>query len=393
MGHGSIEVGVVVTCYSVGFLAGCVSAPRFIQPIGHIRAFSALAAINAVAALGLATTDSLTLWALFRLVGGMCSSVLYTVIESWVADEASNEDRGRVLAIYMIINKVGLIAGQGMLALQLDDPGLFFIVAAAAAAFCIVPVALARTGGPPTPVTRTLSLAELYRIAPVGVIGCLCAGLVNAPVTGLAPLYGLQTGIAAAAIPLMVVAAQIGTMAFQWPLGLLSDRIDRRYVIILATAGSALAALALAFAGGAAAWLVLLLFGLWGGFALSLYAICIAHASDHAEPSQLVALVSSLMLCWAVGSTVGPVLASFAMELFGPAGLLGYAAAVSTAIGLFAFWRQTRRAAVPPELREEFINIPATSPVVGELATIGVEDSERGGARGGERGGGEAGAG
>lgn len=366
-GHGSLAVGTVVTFYSIGFLLGCFSAMQFIRPIGHIRAFSALAAVNAVAALGFIATDSLPLWAIFRFVGGGCSAILYTVIESWVADEATSEDRGRVLSIYMIINKIGLIAGQGVLALPLVDGTPFFVLATGAAAICIVPVALARTGGPPTTVPTKLSFGELYRIAPVGVIGCLCAGLVNAPVTGLAPLYGVQTGIDATMIPLTVVAAQLGTMAFQWPLGFLSDRIDRRRVIILATAGSALAALVLAVFGNVATWLVLLLFGLWGGFSLSLYAICIAHAGDHAKASQMVPLVSSLMLAWAVGSTIGPAVASFFMEWMGPAGLPIYAAMVSTSVGLFAAWRITRRAALPPSERDDFINVPATSPMSGEL--------------------------
>lgn len=369
-------IGLVVTAYSIGFLLGCLLAPAVIAPIGHIRAFAALAALYAVTTLLFAAGSWPAVWAVLRFINGFCAAGLFTVIESWVAEQAPAGGRGRVLAVYMVVNKVGLMVGQAILALG-DQPGVaFFMLACGCTTFAIVPVSLARTGVPAARTAATLSLARLYRIAPIGVVGCFGAGLVNASVLGLGPVYGLQKGLAVAAVPLLIVAAQFGTMVLQWPLGWISDRTDRRFVIVLATAGGALVALATALTGARELWLLFGLFGLWGGFGLSVYALCISHASDFVEPPQLVPLVSSLMLSWAVGSIIGPNLAAAAMEWLGPDGLLYYVAVVSAVVGLFAAWRITRRRPVPPEARDAFVNVPATSPVAAELMRDG--DGEEG---------------
>lgn len=361
-------IGGVATAYAVGFLLGCIRAPALIRPIGHIRAFAALAALLSVSAMLLVSSDNVYLWAVLRLVQGFCMAGLFTVIESWVTAQGVAAGKGRLLALYMICNKVGLLVGQGILASGDSLSGSFFLIACACAAFSIIPVSLAPTRGPTPQGTATLSLAELYRIAPIGVVGCVGAGLVNTPMLAFAPVYGLQNGFIATETPLLVVAAQLGTMALQWPLGLASDRIDRRYVIIIATAAAAIAPLLMVLSGVSSLPMTMLLFGLWGGFSLSIYSVSIAHASDFAKPSQLVPLVSSLMLAWAVGSIIGPGLAALAIEMMGPSGLMYYAVSISAPIGLFALWRISRRLPVPTEDREAFVNVPATSPVVGELA-------------------------
>jgi len=253
-----------------------------------------------------------------------------------------------------------------------------FMLACGFAAFAIVPVSLTKNGGPTPHDAVTMSLRDLYRIAPIGVVGVVGAGLINTAMTGLIPVYGLQTGIPAPTIPLLIVASQIGTMALQWPLGWLSDRTDRRYVIALATGGGGLAPLLLTLSFGADPLILMVLFALWGGFSLSIYSVCIAHAGDYAAPSQLVPLVSSLMLAWAVGSIIGPNLATLSMEYFGPRGLMYYVAAISFAVGLFAVWRITRRPPLPPERRDAFRDIPATSPVAAELAADSGYGTKRG---------------
>ncbi|MDA1022905.1 MAG: MFS transporter [Proteobacteria bacterium] len=360
-------IGMVVTAYAVGFLASCLLTPSLIRHIGHIRAFSALASIQTVSALAFVADDWAFAWAILRFIGGFASAGLYAVIESWVTEEAPKEARGRVLAIYMICNKIGLMLGQGILALGDTSGAGFYMLACGFAAFSIVPVALSTTSGPPTREVETLGIIELYRIAPIGVVGCVGAGLVNSTVLGLLPVYGIQTGVKAAFVPLLVVAAQLGSMFLQWPLGWMSDKTDRRYVIIIATVGSALVALVIALTFKFHIAFILVLFGLWGAFGLSLYSVCVVHASDFAKPSQLVPLVSSMMLAWAVGSAVGPSLATIAMEYFGPRGLMYYAASISMAIGLFAVWRMTRRTAEAEKDRQTFINIPVTTPGVSEM--------------------------
>jgi len=313
------------------------------------------------------TVDWPPAWAVLRFAGGFTAAGLYAVIESWVTDHAPPAGRGRLLAIYMICNKAGLMLGQGVLSLGDTMEGGFYLLAGVCAALSIVPVSLTRTGGPPTREVATLSVRELYRIAPIGIVGCVGAGLINPTMLGLMPVYGLEIGVSARHIPLLVVAAQFGTFLLQWPLGWFSDRVDRRWVIVLATAGSSVVGLILAVAGNVGLPVLLVLFCLWGGFALSLYAVCIVHAGDHVDRNQFVPLVSSLMLAWAIGASVGPPIAAFAMELFGAVGLMYFVTTVSAAIGCFALWRMNRRAPVAVEARDAFINIPASSPEAGVL--------------------------
>lgn len=360
-------IGLVVTAYSVGFLAGCLKSPGIIRDIGHIRAFAALAAIFGISSLFFIIVDWPPAWVLLRFAGGFSAAGLYAVIESWVADHAPAQGRGRILAVYMVCNKAGLMLGQGILALGEITDIRFYLLAGICAVISIIPVSLTRTHGPPTRDVATLSFAELYRIAPMGVIGCLGAGMVNPSMLGLAPVYGLEIGLNPQHIPLLILATQFGTFALQWPLGWFSDRIDRRLVIVLAAAGSSLIGLMLAAAGNIGLPALLALFTLWGGFALSVYAVCVVHAGDQVDRNQFVPLVSSLMLSWAVGSSIGPALASFAMGLLGAVGLMYYVAAISAVISAFGLWRMMQHDPIAAEEREVFVNIPATSPGVADF--------------------------
>lgn len=360
-------IGLVVAAYSVGFLIGCLKSPGIIRDIGHIRAFAALAAIFSASALLFMTIDWPPAWALLRFAGGFSAAGLYAVIESWVTDHAPPAGRGRLLAIYMICNKAGLMLGQGVLSFGDTMESGFYLLAGVCAVISIIPVSLTRTGGPSTREVATLSFRELYRIAPIGIVGCVGAGLVNPAMLGLIPVYGLEIGVSARHIPLLVVAAQFGTFLLQWPLGWFSDRVDRRWVIVLATAGSSVIGLVLAVAGNVGLPFLLVLFSLWGGFALSVYAVCIVHAGDHVDHNQFVPLVSSLMLAWAIGASAGPPVAALAMELFGAVSLMYFVTSISAMIGGFALWRMNRRGPVAVEDRDAFINIPASSPEAGGL--------------------------
>jgi MFS family permease len=367
-GKPTAVIGMVVTAYALGFLIGCLGAPGFVRPVGHIRAFAALAATMSVTALLFTVTDSGLVWAVLRFASGLCLAALFTVIESWITGEAPREGRGRVIAVYMVCNKAGVMAGQGLLALGDAASAGFFVFVCGCFSFSLVPVALTRAAGPVPQDAVRLGLRALYRIAPIGIVGCLGAGLVNAPVLGLAPVYGLKVGLAPERIAVLVLVAQLGSVLAQWPLGWLSDRIDRRQVIVAATAVSAAASLAIALFGREDARLLLALFAVWGAFSLSIYAVCIAHASDFAKPAELLPLISSLLVAWAIGSAIGPPLATFAMMRAGEDALFTYAAVVTALIGAFAAWRMTRRRAVPPAEREAFVNLPATSPAVAELS-------------------------
>ncbi|KZD08346.1 MFS transporter [Oceanibaculum pacificum] len=369
-------VGVVATFYSLGFLAGCFVVPQLVRRIGHIRAFAVFAAVVSAGTLGLTLAVDWMLWSGIRFLLGICMAGLFSVAESWIVAQAPQAIKGRVLSFYMVCNKLTLVGGQ-MLVSVADPISIgFFLLISACASLSLVPVALTRAATPAIPSVSMLSLRELYAIAPAALVGCFSSGLTNAAVIGLLPIYGLQVGFGVGAIAGLVSVMQLGSLLAQWPLGWMSDRIDRRQVIVaglgVVVVTSAVIAL---FGGQLPSWSIYIIFALWGATGLSVYAICIAHASDFAEPSKMVPLTSSLLLTWALGSAVGPIVASYAMEVMGPGGLFVYAGVIATLTGGFVTYRMTRRAPVPVDQREKFVNMPATSPQVSKMNPRAQQDT------------------
>ena len=361
-------VGIVVTAHSVGFLAGCLVAARIVRQVGHIRAFAALAAAVSVASLAFTIAVEPVLWTLLRLVTGFCSAGLFTIAEAWISAQTPQKLRGRVLSLYMTSNKLAVAGGQ--LALAAADGGaVFFLLSSAAYSLALIPVALNPAAAPKPPELVTLNLRQLFRIAPAGVVGCFAAGLINTAVTGVLPLYGVELGFGTGTVAVLLALMQAGSFLLQWPLGWSSDRYDRRIVI----AGSAVAIAAISLLVGilgkaAPLWGLGLLLLLWGGFALSIYALSLAHAADFADPQEMVPLSSSLLLVWAAGSVIGPALATVAMDLTGPGGLFFYSGLVALLLAGFVVWRMTRRRPLRPEERDRFVAYATTtSPVAAEL--------------------------
>jgi len=281
-------VGLVVTGHAAGFLVGCLTVPLLIAAFGHIRAFAVFAAATAAATLAFAIDPNARLWIALRIVTGFCSAGLFTVAESWLNDMTPSSARGRVVSFYMLFNKMAFAGGQ-LLLLSGDVAGFaFFMIASACYSLSLVPVALNTAASPKAPRVAAFSAAELVRIAPAGTVGCFVAGLVNTAVLNIAPVYLGGIGESTDNIAWLLASMQIGSLLLQWPLGWLSDRIDRRIVIAIASGAVTLASLAIAVLGDVGPGLLVALFALWGGFGLSIYAICIAHANDFVDRSEVV---------------------------------------------------------------------------------------------------------
>jgi MFS family permease len=366
-GFSTAAIGLVATAQALGFLVGCLAVPGVIRSLGHIRAFAVFAAATSAAALALAIAIEPGYWIGLRLATGFCSAGLFTVAESWLNDRTPSSARGSVISIYMIVNKMAFVAGQ--LLLTVGDIGgtMFFMVASAFYSLSLIPVATTRSTSPALPPVARLPLARLYRIAPAAAVGCFATGLSNPAVIAITPVYGTSLGYSAATIAGLLAALQVGSLLMQWPLGWVSDRVDRRAVILVCAGVVAAVSWLIAAMADAPVGVVYLLYAVWGAFGLSVYSVCIAHANDFAPPGMTVPLSSTLLLAWASGSVIGPTAATLVMEVVGPRGLFDYSAAVFVATGLFVAWRMTRRRAVPAEEREPFVNVPATSPSVMEL--------------------------
>ena len=345
-------IGMVVTGFPLGFLAGCALARGPVARLGAVRAFALLGGLMALATLGYGLVHDPLAWTAFRAVNGFGAAVLYTITESWLNARTPPAARGVVLAVYMISDKLTYATGQMLIGTQDSaGPALFFMAAAFHAA-CLLPVWLAPGESPLAGRAEPLALRALLAISPLGVAATFASGLANMAAVGLGPVWAAANGMAVGDIPGFMSAMMLGGLAAQWPVGWLSDRFDRRRVVLGVTVAAALLAAALGLGGQAPHWAQLALSALFGAAAFTIYPVAVAHANDHAGRAQAVALSRGMLLSWAVGSVAGPPLASALMEFAGPGGLFVHVVLANVGLALFVAARIARGApALGPELR------------------------------------------
>ncbi len=366
-GFEPIFVGLIGSSYFVGMAVGCVASPWLIRRTGHIRAFGACTALATAAALFHALVVEPYTWNVLRLVSGFCFAALYTVIESWLNDKTENSTRGRVLAVYNVINFAGMAAGQQFL--RMFPPGGFqlFSVSALLISVAAIPIAMTRSVSPPIPETPRLYLFWLMRISPVGVAGAATVGFANGIFWTLGPVYATTKGLDATGAGTFITASLVGALLALWPAGRLSDRIDRRLVIVGLCVLSTIAGVGLSLVpANAAYWLFALAF-LFGAGALPIYSLASAHAADFASSEDMVQVVTGLLLVYTIGAIIGPT-AGASLMTYLPAGtIFALTAGVHAGMALLTILRVRRREAVPAEERERFTAVPRTSPAIAEL--------------------------
>lgn len=363
--------GVIMACYYVGLLAGAVVTPKTVGNVGHVRVFAALASTASTAALLHAVFVDPWAWGAMRAVTGFCYAGLYIVAESWLNDRATNQTRGTLLSAYMVVVLGGLAASQFLL--NLADPNSFvlFAVASVLVSMALVPISVSVIPTPDFTAPEPLGLRALYRTSPLGMIGAVGTGMANAALYAMAAVYADAAGLAVSQIAVFVSINILGGMAFQWPIGRLSDKLDRRRVLTAVTFAAALAAVAAGVAArGELLGLYAMMF-LLGGMSLPMYSLCIAHTNDYLTPKQMVSASGTLMLVGGAGAIFGPIGVSLLMREMGPDGFFAFVGAVHAAIGCFALYRMTRRAALP--LEEQGASVPVTSSVATPTATLPVE--------------------
>lgn len=364
-GFGPFDVGVAAAGYGFGFLVGALRAVPVVRAIGHVRAFAGFAAIASIASLLLFPTGHLAPWIALQAALGFCVSTLLTAGESWVADVAPQEKRGALLAFYMVVSKLGQIAGPVAVASMAAGDGAGFMVIGALFTVSLVPVSVTRRGQPALPSAEPFGLRGLWQVAPAAVMAALVAGAVNGSVLALYAVYAsaLSPDAELAAAAAFNGALALGAVAAQWPAGMISDRLDRRTVIAALAGAGTLASLVLTVWGSSLPWGgVLLLAGLWGAGSMSFYGIAVAHAADRAGPGQATGMMAGILIVWAVGALVGPLIAGAAMSSpLGPSGLFAYAAVGLAALVVAMFVRRGRVAAAAAEEKSPFTIAPTTS--------------------------------
>lgn len=359
-GFGGVALGLTMAAYFIGYVVGGVFAPQLVDRVGHIRAFGVLATIASATALVYSLFPNAPLWILLRLIGGACAAGLYLIIESWLNGSADNESRGGLLSVYFTMNFGVCAAAQYLLLLAPPEAIDLFILSSVLLSFALVPVGLTKSVAPQPPEGGKLSFRALYRVSPLGVVGGLASGLTNGVFWGLGAVYVQQRGFDATVISLFMSAVIVGGMIAQTPLGKLSDRMDRRIVIV--GGAFALTGIALLFGFGFAASDVLLIAGglLIGGALLTQYSLCVAHTNDFAKPDEFVTVASGLVILYGLGAAIGPIVGGPLMAAFGPDALFFMVAAVSLALAFFGLYRMTRRAAPADEQNADFAATTAT---------------------------------
>ncbi len=379
-GFTRLQIGLITSSYYTGLMVGCLVCPWAIARVGHIRAFAVFTSVATIGPLVEPIWTAPAVWWCVRGLTGLCFAGILTVFESWLNGMATNETRGRILSIYTIINFSVIVIGQQFI--NLGDPKNFELFSLSALMFSVASVPLALTAGPTPSIPRRprLRLFWLIGVSPAAVAGCACAGLANGAFYALAPLYAKGAGLPLSLTALFVTCAIIGGAMAQWPLGRLSDRFDRRLVMMVLTAIASISGMGLFILGApidlgaligfalpkveipALPFVLVLLFG---ACALPIYWITLAHANDHVGSGQSVDISSNLLFVFALMAVAGPVCASFAMNKFGIGGLFLWTAGIHVmAAALISLSVLIRR----PAQRGHYVSMPKEfTPAVYEL--------------------------
>lgn len=374
-----IELGLLGTAYFLGFTFGCVHGPLLVRRSGHIRAYLAMTSIASVIALLHAMyVDPVEWWAL-RAVSGYCFAVLYIVIESWLNARSDNATRGTIFSIYTAINLTVITAGQMMLALADPESFTLFAFCAILVSLAALPIAFTGSASPEQPEFVRPRIAKLFRISPVGAAGCFAVGLANGAFWALGPVFAQNEGFDLNEIAVFMSAVVLGGALAQWPLGSLSDRLDRRIVMAVAALIALLAALVIMSLPSSERLAVVVAGACFGAGAFPLYALAVAHANDLADARESVEVSSGLLLIYGIGAAAGPLLASLWRELLGSPSLFLFTACVHVALIGYVAWRMTQRAPQEPEHRVHFAEaaIVAQTVLPIEPSAVSAEAAEK----------------
>jgi len=342
-GFSNLSLGVIGSFYFAGFVIGCFAGPRLLARVGHSRTFAVGAGVSAATILLQSMFVSELLWVLLRGAFGVAAACIYMVIESWLNDRASNENRGRIFSAYLMVNFSAIIAGQMLFATGNPSSFVLFNLSAVFYALCLIPMGLTQLPPPHAAHVPKLRPLRLYFISPVGVVGCIAVGFANSAVWTLAPVFAQAHGLTKGWIAIFMSVFTLGGALIQLPLGRWSDRIDRRVIIAAVCVLAAILGVVLATFGGAHRWTILPLIFVFGTVALPLYGLSVAHTNDRIARQDFVETSATLLLINSTASVVGPTFAALVMGYAGTAALFLYSAAIHAAMAIFTLVRIAMR--------------------------------------------------
>ena len=349
-----LALGLIGTGWSVGFVAGSISVPMVVRKVGHIRAFSVMAAIGTITILlNLLWINDIS-WILLRALSGFCFAGAAMIVESWLNEVAENKSRGTIFSIYVTINMASSTLGQIAMSVTGTAGYIPFVIGAISFICAILPTALTSSPQPRPLSSARIDVGLLYRTSPVAAIAAFSVGMANGSFGTLAPVYGYQRGLDASGIALLFAVAAILGAAAQIPFGRLSDHIDRRLVLIGLSGAAAIIGALTVIINPEAGWVMYVLFAAYGFAANPIYAVAVAHANDFAKDGDFAKIAGGMLLILGVGLAIGPAVASLIMGAWSPVGLFIVTAAFHGALAITAFLRMRVRKSVDAAGRAPF---------------------------------------
>ena len=371
-GFTTLQMSVVMSAYFLGFLFGSRLTPDMIRNVGHVRVFAALGSlISAVLVLYPVWPDWMA-WAAMRVVIGFSFSGVYITAESWLNNASANETRGQALSLYMIMQMIGIIASQALL--NAGDPSGFilFVIPSVLVSLAFTPILLAVSPAPAFESTKPLSILKLFRTSPLGCVGMFLLGGVFSAQFGMSSVWGTQVGLTVRELSIFVAAIYVGGLVLQYPIGWLSDRMDRRRLVLgLALFGGVVVLLPVV-TGERFGFMLLFVAAVMGGISNPLYSLLLAYTNDYLDKSDMASASAGLLFISGIGAISGPIITGWMMEQIGPWGYFLFIALLFLAIAAYAGYRMTRRAALSLARMRRFRPVsPTASPVAVEATMEG----------------------
>ena len=368
-GFTETSIGFIMSMYFIGFVAGTFLCPGIIERVGHIRTFAAMAAICASTMILIGLWVDPWIWGIMRFILGICIVGIFRVTESWLNTQATNDNRGQIFSIYILVNLVFLAAGQ-FLILAGDIRSMeLFAISAALFSISLVPVALTHIREP-TPVKQIkLRLRDVYQTSSLGFMGSLISGLLGSLFWSLGPLFARLSDLSELGIALFMSTTILGGIVLQWPIGYWSDRTDRRTTIMSVSFISVFASLLVIFAPTMTHyWLAFCMF-IYGGMMFSIYPLSVAHANDHPDATDRVAVTTNLLFVFGIGAALGPAIGGFLMHLLGRYMLFALFILAGTFLGCYAWYWKQHGIRIKDENKTHFTPLLRTSQAAVDLQT------------------------
>ncbi len=376
-GFSTLEMSIVMSAYFAGFLGGSRMAPGMIRRVGHVRVFAALASLISAVMIIYPTLTDVWVWTLGRVLIGFCFSAVYVTAESWLNNAATNANRGQALSLYMIVQTAGIVVSQALLVTADPSGYVLFVIPSVLVSVAITPILLSISPTPAFGTTKPMSLRALYGFSPLGMVGMFILGGIFSAQFGMAPVYGAKAGLSVGQISTFVATFFVGSMLLQYPIGWISDRMDRRFLVVI-TAAVGVAGSALGMTLGEDFRLLLVSAFVVGGVSNPLYSLLIAHTNDFLEHEDMAAASGGLIFINGLGAISGPLITGYMIEVVGPPGFYLFTGCLFAALVAYAAYRSTvARPTLSDETGAYVPMTPAYTSLAHEYAQEYIIETER----------------